>query len=171
MLKLGISFDNIDSYVNEYMLFYKNISQEGNVDTIKQLSSSNIVEYNAKKRDIPHNHVFYRSITQQLPRLYTFMCLAKYMKQHQGKPIAPNNLSHSLHKEVRKNFNRSYLDFVVELRNIKIDLCDNSFTTYNQLTSPYSCWPVIFTPYNLPPEILLIYFWQQISSEVRDMWF
>jgi len=34
-----------------------------------------------------------------------------------------------------------------------LGLCDDCITPYVQLGNPYSCWPVIVTPYTLPPEL------------------
>ena len=37
-----------------------------------------------------------------------------------------------------------------------LQLCANDFTPYIQAsTTPYFCWPVIVTPYNLPPEMCM----------------
>ena len=36
-----------------------------------------------------------------------------------------------------------------------LGLCVDSFTPNNQFSKPYSCWPVVVTPYNLPPEICM----------------
>ena len=41
-------------------------------------------------------------------------------------------------------------------RNVRLGLCSDGFNPYIQASSsPYSCWLVIFTPYNLPPEMCM----------------
>jgi len=54
-----------------------------------------------------------------------------------------------------KHFDETFLDFAVEPRNVRLGLCVDGFTPYGQLGKPYSCWPVIVTPYNLPPELCM----------------
>jgi hypothetical protein len=39
---------------------------------------------------------------------------------------------------------------------VRLGLCADGFTLYVQVSAhPYSCWPVIIVPYNLPPELCM----------------
>jgi len=39
---------------------------------------------------------------------------------------------------------------------VRLGLCSDGFTAYNTASArPYSCWPIIVTPYNLPPEMCM----------------
>ena len=38
---------------------------------------------------------------------------------------------------------------------MRLGLCADGFTPFSQSATPYSCWPVIVTPYNLPPELCM----------------
>ncbi|GAU46507.1 hypothetical protein TSUD_285890 [Trifolium subterraneum] len=52
--------------------------------------------------------------------------------------------------------NGFYPDFAKEPRNVRLGLCSDGFTPYTQVSgTPYSCWPIIVTPYNLPPEMCM----------------
>ncbi|KAL0308123.1 UNVERIFIED_CONTAM: hypothetical protein Scaly_2960100 [Sesamum calycinum] len=42
-------------------------------------------------------------------------------------------------------------------RNVRLDLCTNGFVPHGQYWHTYSCWPVILTPYNLPPRMCMSY--------------
>ncbi|XP_060210438.1 uncharacterized protein LOC132637354 [Lycium barbarum] len=42
-----------------------------------------------------------------------------------------------------------------EPRNIRLGLCADGFTPFFVSATPYSCWPVFLTPYNLPPEMCM----------------
>ncbi|WMV08697.1 hypothetical protein MTR67_002082 [Solanum verrucosum] len=42
-----------------------------------------------------------------------------------------------------------------EPRNVRLGLCSDGFTPFSNNASPYSCWPVFLTPYNLPPEMCM----------------
>jgi hypothetical protein len=55
-----------------------------------------------------------------------------------------------------KHFDQVNPDFASEPRNVRLGLCSDGFTPYTQVSATsYSCWPVIVTSYNLPPEIHL----------------
>lgn len=45
--------------------------------------------------------------------------------------------------------------FAVEPRNVRLDLCVDGFTPYDQLGKSYSCGPIIVTPYNLHPKLCM----------------
>ncbi|KAL0297753.1 UNVERIFIED_CONTAM: hypothetical protein Sradi_6827400 [Sesamum radiatum] len=63
--------------------------------------------------------------------------------------IEEGSVCHPSDAEVR-HFDQSYLDFAVEPHNVRLTLWTNGFAPhgYGRI---YSCWPVILTPYNLPP--------------------
>lgn len=65
-------------------------------------------------------------------------------------------MSNPLDEEPWKHFNGIYPKFVIDLRNVSHGFCANSFILYSQFTSPYSCWPMIVIPYNLPLEMYMI---------------
>ncbi|XP_074306162.1 uncharacterized protein LOC141641399 [Silene latifolia] len=48
-----------------------------------------------------------------------------------------------------------YPDFADEPRNVRLGLCTDGFSPFDQFGKPYSCWPVMVTPYNLPPWLCL----------------
>jgi len=65
-------------------------------------------------------------------------------------------LRHSSDGQAWKNFNQVHPNFAVEPRNIRLGLCSDGCNLYIQASAkPYSCWPVIVTPYNLPPEMCI----------------
>ena len=50
-----------------------------------------------------------------------------------------------------KHFNQIHPDFAIESRNVRLGLCTDGFQPFGQSGQQYSTWPVIVTPYNLPP--------------------
>ena len=63
---------------------------------------------------------------------------------------------HPSNGEVWKHFDQLHPEFAVEPCNIRLGLCFDGFNPYTQaLAKPYSCWPVIVTPYNLPHEMCM----------------
>lgn len=57
--------------------------------------------------------------------------------------------------EAWKDFYRTYPDFAIKPRNVRLGLCFDGFTTFSQSASLYSFWSMIVTPYNLPPDICM----------------
>ena len=54
-----------------------------------------------------------------------------------------------------KHFNTMHPSFSVESRDVILDLCTDEFQPFGQSRSQYSSWLVIFTSYNLPPEMCM----------------
>ena len=58
--------------------------------------------------------------------------------------------------EAWKHFDWEHADFVVNMQNVRLGLSTDGFNPYIQASfSPYSCWPIIVTSYNLPPEMCM----------------
>jgi hypothetical protein len=78
------------------------------------------------------------------------------MRWHRNNISNPNILRHPSDGKAWKHFDEVYPDFALESRNVRLGLCSDGFTPYTQASSsPYSCWPIIVTPYNLPPEMCM----------------
>jgi hypothetical protein len=43
------------------------------------------------------------------------------------------------------------LGSILIAHNVRLGLCADGFNPFNQMEKSYSCWPVMITPYNLPP--------------------
>ncbi|KAL0354251.1 UNVERIFIED_CONTAM: hypothetical protein Sangu_1006400 [Sesamum angustifolium] len=43
----------------------------------------------------------------------------------------------------------------MESCNVRLALCTDGFAPHGQYERTYSCWPIIFTPYNLPSEMCM----------------
>ena len=78
------------------------------------------------------------------------------MTWHHENRNNSGELRHPSDGEAWKHFDRVHPDFASDPRNVRLGLCSDGFTPYIQASaSPYSCWPVIVTPYNLPPEMCM----------------
>lgn len=55
-----------------------------------------------------------------------------------------------------KHFDKTYPHFAYyEFRNVRLGLSTNGFQPLGQSSQQYYTWPVIITPYNLPPWIFM----------------
>jgi len=62
-------------------------------------------------------------------------------------------MSHPSDGESWKHFNKVYPNFASEPRNVYLGLCTDGFNPFGMSGHNYSLWPVILTPYNLPPDM------------------
>ncbi|XP_021631792.1 uncharacterized protein LOC110629188 [Manihot esculenta] len=60
-------------------------------------------------------------------------------------------MRHSSDAPAWKHFNQTHPTFAMEARNVRLGLCTDGFQPFGQSGQQYSSWPVILTPYNLPP--------------------
>ncbi|KAK2426327.1 hypothetical protein QL285_025010 [Trifolium repens] len=163
--KLGLEAKRIDCCVNGCMLYYNNefgvsdgalieckFCQEPRYHVTKNYRS-------AKRKPIPRKAMFYLPIIPRLQRLYASMQTASKMTWHREnyeRRKMSGELRHPSDGMAWKHFDEVYPEFASEPRNVRLGLCSDGFTPYTQVsTTPYSCWSVLITPYNLPPDMCM----------------
>ena len=60
-------------------------------------------------------------------------------------------MCHPSDGEAWKHFDRMHPKFSQDPRNVRLGLRSDEFSPFGQFGKTYSCWPIILTPYNLPP--------------------
>src|SRR4051812_14717831 len=75
------------------------------------------------------------------------------MRWHAENIREDGYMCHSSDGQQWKNFDRANAQFAFEPRNVRLGLCTDGFNPFNR--ESYSCWPVIVTPYNSPPELCM----------------
>ena len=73
------------------------------------------------------------------------------MTWHANHQSSGEVMWHPSDSEAWQHFDRIYPDFGSEPRNVRLGLCADGFAPHGQFGKTYSCWPVVVTPYNLPP--------------------
>ena len=77
---------------------------------------------------------------------------ASDMRWHSEKRIDDENmLRHPADSKAWKEFDKHHEWFAREPRNIRLGLATDGFNPFGNMSVSYSMWPVILTPYNLPP--------------------
>ncbi|KAL0439379.1 UNVERIFIED_CONTAM: hypothetical protein Slati_2420900 [Sesamum latifolium] len=92
--------------------------------------------------------------TCRLPRvcrLYSSRSTAEHMKWHATHQTEEGSMCHPSDAEAWRHFDQMYPNFVKKLNNVRFGLCIDGFAPHGQYGRTYSCWPIIITPYNLPP--------------------
>ncbi|XP_049410700.1 uncharacterized protein LOC125873917 [Solanum stenotomum] len=151
MSKLGLSSIRIDCCEKGCMLYYK---EDVNLESCKFCSHPRYkIGSTGKKLAIKAMH--YLPLIPKLKRLYASNSSAPHMRWHCENRRPPGIMCHPSDGEAWKHFDRTYPDFAAEPRNVRLGLCADGFTPFSVGATPYSCWPVFITPYNLPPEMCM----------------
>ncbi|XP_039120162.1 uncharacterized protein LOC120256563 [Dioscorea cayenensis subsp. rotundata] len=146
----------------------------------------------SRKTMVPHKKMFYFPLTPRLQRLYGSNATAKHMRWHFEHEMEKDGvMRHCSDSPAWKHFNNMYPSFASECRNARLGLCTDGFQPFGQSGQQYSSWPVIVTPYNLPPWMCmkdeymflsiivpgpsnpkdrLDVFLQPLIAELKDLW-
>jgi len=107
------------------------------------------------KKTIPLNSMFCLPIIPRLQRMFALIHTTQQMTWHYENKNQ-GVLCHPFGGEAYKNFDRKHQSFASYPHNILLGLCSGGFNPYIQASfSSYYCWPVIVTPYNLPPKMCM----------------
>jgi Transposase family tnp2 len=109
----------------------------------------------AKKKLIPWKKMYYLPLANRLQRLYESQRTAPHMRWHAEHAAKPGEMKHPSDGKAWKDFNAIFRNFASEPRNVYLCLCTDGFAPYGQSGGNYSLWPVIMSPYNLPPDMCL----------------
>ncbi|XP_047271356.1 uncharacterized protein LOC124900097 [Capsicum annuum] len=143
--KLGLSYNRI------HMLFNKNDVELENCKFYEHAR----YKWTPGGKMISIKVLHYLPLIPRLKRLYALMSSAPHIKWHYENRRPSGVLSHPLDREAWKYFDRTYPDFASESRNVRLGLCAYDFTPFSNSGTPYSCWPVFITSYNLLPEMCM----------------
>ncbi|XP_052627027.1 uncharacterized protein LOC122197509 [Lactuca sativa] len=108
-----------------------------------------------KSGKLPYLVMRYLPIAPRLQRLYLTKKTAKQMTWHYEHQTEPVLMVHPSDGEAWKHFDSMHQEFSSEPRNVPLRLCTDGFSPNNSNTTPYSCWPVFLSIYNLPPWVCL----------------
>ncbi|GKV11276.1 hypothetical protein SLEP1_g22542 [Rubroshorea leprosula] len=108
-----------------------------------------------QNQHIPRKSLWYIPITPRLKRLYMCRKIVEHMIWHLNCRGVSEKIVHPTGAKAWKHFDHTYPDFASDPRNVRLGLCTNGFTLFGHTSAPYSCWPVFFTVYNLPPSMCM----------------
>ncbi|KAJ6957470.1 hypothetical protein NC653_039429 [Populus alba x Populus x berolinensis] len=149
MKPLGLGYQKINMCPNFYMLYYLE-----NVKLIECMTcgySRYKPRIDRGKTLVAYKKLRYFPITPRLQRLFMSLRTAKHMRWHQSHHMVDGVMVHPSDGEACKHFDSIYPHFLAESRNMYLGLCIDRFNPFGSFASPYSCWSVILTIYNLPP--------------------
>ncbi|XP_041003134.1 uncharacterized protein LOC121248662 isoform X1 [Juglans microcarpa x Juglans regia] len=186
---LGFSYVKIDVCPNDCMLFWNDDAEKEACSKCKELRW---VSSRGKKGKIPQKVLRYFPLTPRLQRLFMLKNTAKSMKWHREQRVNDHStLRHSADSKMWRQFDQDHSWFAEDARNVRLGLASDEFNPFNNSSKPYSIWPVILVPYNLPPwlcmkDLYLILsllipgpkapgndidvYLQHLVNELKDLW-
>ena len=156
---LGLSYEKFDVCINDCMLFWKDdaLLNECRICNTPRWKPA---QYNSESatdvgKRIPKKVFRYFPLTPRLQRLFMSSKTASHLTWHHDRVVNPGVISHPADGESWKAFDKEHNIFAAEPRNIRLGLMSDGFTPFSNSATPYSIWPVMLVPYNLPPELCM----------------
>lgn len=148
---LELPHQKIDVCPNGCFLFWKDQSHLQKCPVCNEDRYKKI----AKGKRVAKKQLIYFPVTPRLQRLYAVKATATEMRWHVENPREEGIMAHPCDGEAWKHFDNTYKEFAAEPRNVRLGLCTDGFSPFGNSGKSYSCWPVILTPYNLPPGLCM----------------
>ncbi|XP_057808561.1 uncharacterized protein LOC131023040 [Salvia miltiorrhiza] len=149
---LGLPVEKIDCCVNNCMLYWGDDSE---LESCNFCGASRYKENlrasgSRRKKRVAAKQMHYFPLTPRLQRLFASAATAENMRWH-ATSIEDGIMRHPADSPAWKHLNSVYPGFTEEIRNVRLGLSTDGFAPFAQSGRQYSSWPVIVTPYNLPP--------------------
>lgn len=149
MRNLGLKHEKIDACANNCILYRKEYKDLTECPTCHE---PRFKTRTSGGRDISVKILRYFPLIPRLQRLYHCSKIAKEMVWHSTRrQNIPNELRHPSDGQAWKHFDSTHPRFASDGRNVRLGLSTDGFNPFGHSSSQYSLWPVIVTPYNLPP--------------------
>ncbi|XP_040990902.1 uncharacterized protein LOC121238122 [Juglans microcarpa x Juglans regia] len=150
-LERGLEFRYIKIHAcpNDCILYWK---ENSNKQECPKCKVFRWLSTTPKQRPVPQKVMRYFPLKPRLQRLFMSKKTAVSMRWHQSQRVGDENtLRHSADSEVWTAIDREHRWFAEDARNVRLGLASDGFNPFNNMSKPYSIWPVILVPYNLLP--------------------
>ncbi|XP_057998652.1 uncharacterized protein LOC110631536 [Hevea brasiliensis] len=107
------------------------------------------VKTNGKR--IPKKIMRYFPLKPRLQRLFMSTKTASLMRWHKDKRVDDGVMRHPADSMAWISFEKLHPNFASDSRNVRLGLASDGFQPFVNSKMPYSVWPVLLIPYNLPP--------------------
>ncbi|KAA0060234.1 transposase [Cucumis melo var. makuwa] len=146
-----MKYEKIHAYRNDCCLFRKELS-DANVCPSCGMSRWKIPK-NLKKevKNVPVKVMWYFSPIPRFERMFRSKETSKLLTWHDRKREVNDLLQHPKDALSWKKIDNLWPEFGSEPRNLRLALSTDGVNPHGDLSSRYSCWPVMLVTYNLPP--------------------
>lgn len=153
---MGLPVEKIDCCPRNCMIYWREDSELGRCKfcQMSRYKDNSKGSGNRKKTQVAVKKMYYFSLTPRLQRLYASKATAADMRWH-ASSVDDGTMRHPADSPAWKHLNATFPNFASEIRNVRLGLSTDGFQPFGQSGQQYSSWPVIVTPYNLPPWICM----------------
>uniref|UniRef100_A0A2N9J4U7 Transposase n=1 Tax=Fagus sylvatica TaxID=28930 RepID=A0A2N9J4U7_FAGSY len=151
-----LGYEKIDACVNDCCLFRKEFE---NLEACPKCRSSRwkVNKHNKKiYYGVPAKVLRYFPIIPRLKRMFGSLEMAEQLTWHATHQSQDNKIRHPVDSLAWKTINSKWPSFASDPRNLRFGLSSDGFNPFKDLSSRYSCWPVILVTYNLPPWLCMV---------------
>ncbi|MBW1279351.1 hypothetical protein KYD79_26520, partial [Escherichia coli] len=149
---LGLPSQMIDVCIDNCMIFWKD---DEDLQECRFCHKPRFKPQGAGRSKVPYQRMWYLPITDRLQRLYHSERTAASMRWHAEHSTIEGEVHHPSDAKAWKHFKSVHSNFAKEKRNVYLGLCTDGFSPFGMSGRQYSLWPVILTPYNLPPDMCM----------------
>ncbi|KAF7152180.1 hypothetical protein RHSIM_Rhsim01G0163400 [Rhododendron simsii] len=149
--KFELGYEKIHACVKDCCLFRKeNVELE---NCPKCGSSRWKVDVCTKKikKGVPAKVLRYFPIIPRFRNMYRSFEVAKDLTWRSTHRSIDAKMRHSVDSSTWKTIDDKWPSFSSDPRNLRLGLATDGFNPFRNLSSTYSCWPVMLVMYNLPP--------------------
>ncbi|KAK9270912.1 hypothetical protein L1049_026499 [Liquidambar formosana] len=151
-----LGYEKIHACVNDCCLFRKDNEL---IETCPKCSSSRWkTNLHTKKiqKGVPAKVLRYFPIIPRLRRMFMSSEKAEQLTWHYTHKSLDGKMRHPVDSLAWDTINQEWPCFASDSRNIRLGLAADGFNPFADLSSRYSCWPVILVTYNLPPWLCMV---------------
>jgi hypothetical protein len=144
---LGLGYESTHVCFNHCVLFRKRYAH---LDNCPVCGVSRWKD--AERKKIPQKVLQHFPLAPRLKRMFGTKKSSEEAQWHKLKrQPTKKEMTHPADGEAWQDFDREYLDFSKDARNIRLGLATDVFNPFSEKNTKYNMWPVLVVPYNLPP--------------------
>ncbi|XP_042460326.1 uncharacterized protein LOC122043816 [Zingiber officinale] len=151
---LALTHEKIHACSNDCILYrkqYKNCTSCPKCGLSRWKLTKNKVE----KKGVPAKVVWYFPPIPRFKRMFKSLETSRNLTWHADSTRVVGQLRHPVDSPSWKLVDHMWPDFESEPRNLRLALAADGINPHSNLSSRYSCWPIMLVNYNLPPNMCM----------------
>ena len=143
-----LPLERIDRWIHGCMIYQ---GRTTNARCCQTCSTIRWIRDDVVFKHILRKQFIYLSIGLWLQRLYASQVTAGEIRWHAEHHKEERGMCHPSDSKAWLNFNATHPEFSAKTRNMRLDFCTYGFNPFWNSRRQYWLWPVILSPYKLPP--------------------
>ncbi|XP_073129612.1 uncharacterized protein [Henckelia pumila] len=151
---LSLSHEKIHACSNDCILYRKQYKDCVSCPKCG-LSRWKLTKKNIEKKGVPAKVIWYFPPIPRFKRMYKSLETSKNLTWHKETTRVAGQLRHPSDSPSWRLVDHMWPNFESEPRNLRLALAVDGINPHRNLSSRYSCWPVMLATYNLPPNMCI----------------